>query len=204
MSLHAGDAELSDTLTRAPRTFAPTLRGIDAALDAGMTVHLNAVVEQRNHDRLDEHVDLIAARFVDRPTPVRTVQYSQPSQYREAAMRPLGLVPMSAVGPPLARAAKRLLDAGVAVVVSGSCGFPPCLFAEVPELIQAVAAADFEGMDAASRRYAAPCDDCALRGGCMGVRREYLDAFGSDGLRPFAARPLHLGPDESRPVLRRR
>ena len=204
VSLHAGDAALSDAMTRARGTFVRTLDGIDAALADGMVVDLNAVVERRNHDRLLEHAQLITARFASGPRRVRTVQYSQPSQYRDADLRELGVVPMSEVRPQLVAAARHLLSAGIAVVVNGTCGFPPCLFADEPDLVQVLAAGDFEGMDASSRHYAPTCTDCALRSGCLGVRREYLDAFGDDGLRPFGDVPEGArGPTQLRPTLRR-
>jgi len=201
VSLHAGEPTLSDELTGAPGTFGPTLRGIDAALAAGMSVDLNAVVERRNHDRLEEHARLIVDRFTARDTPVRAVQYSQPSRYRREALRPLGLVRMSDARPHLVAAARLLLDAGVVVVVAGTCGFPPCLFIDTPELVQAIDPGRFEGMDVSSREYAEPCRDCAMKARCLGVRREYLDAFGADGLRPFDRAPDRVHP-EARPALR--
>src|SRR5204862_81716 len=52
VSLHSGDAEVSDAITRAPGTFARTVKGVRALLDAGVPVGLNCVLTNEGIDHV--------------------------------------------------------------------------------------------------------------------------------------------------------
>ena len=75
VSYHASDAQISDGMTRAPKTHALTERGIEACLANGILVTLNCVVERANYATLGAHARHIVARFVT-PFPKNPVRWT--------------------------------------------------------------------------------------------------------------------------------
>lgn len=194
VSYHSPDAATSDAMTRAPRTHRNTERGVQAWLEAGLEVHLNCVVQPENVGQLADHATAIVARFVQ-PYPqgkVGMVSYTQPAPYFDLDHFAQALVPLDEVAAGLTAASRTLAAAGVGVQIDGSCGFPTCLIADVPELMRWQPDLDMADSDAQSRGFADVCQGCAAREGCLGVRREYLARFGDRGLRPFATLPAAL------------
>lgn len=194
VSWHTPDAETSDRMTRAPRTYQGTEKGIAAWLQAGGEVQLNCVIQPDNLDQLPEHGPAIVERFV-RPYPqgqVSMVTYTQPAPYHDRALFAEALVPLEEIAVGLAASARALQAAGVALQVDGSCGFPTCLASDVPGLMRWQPALQMADSDAQSRGYAEVCERCAARPGCLGVRREYLARWGARGLQPFAQLPPEL------------
>lgn len=191
VSFHAADPVVSDGLTRAPGTHQHTVAGIETALDVGLRVMLNCVVEQANHRDLVAHATMIRDRFV-KPfpaNPVRRVSYSHPCEYYDAGLWKDAVVPIDEVQPHLFEAVGILRDAGVIVDVIGTCGFPPCLFRDDPTLIGWMSRTRYDTMDVAGRFYPEPCQRCAAKDRCLGVRREYYDLFGTRGIAPFETLP---------------
>lgn len=191
VSLHAADSEISDRMTRAPRTHELTLKGIEACLEAGVKVYLNCVVERENYQDIANHAELIVNRFV-RPfphNPIRKVTYSHPCSYYDASLWEHTLVPLDELRPILLKTAETLNSEKVYVDVVGSCGFPPCLFRENPNLVQWASPDNFDPEDTSGRVYPEPCQECAFKPQCLGVRKEYLDLYGTRGLTPFEVLP---------------
>jgi len=194
VSYHSPDAATSDAMTRAPRTHRNTERGVQAWLEAGLEVHLNCVVQPENVHQLADHAAAIVERFV-RPFPqgkVGMVSYTQPAPYFDLDHFAAALVPLDEVAQGLTRAARTLAAAGVGVQIDGSCGFPTCLIADVPELMRWQPDLEMADSDAQSRGFAPVCQTCAAQAGCLGVRREYLAQYGDRGLRPFVTLPPAL------------
>jgi pyruvate-formate lyase-activating enzyme len=181
VSLHSADPSISDRLTGAVGTHARTVEGVVAALEAGVRVKLNAVVERATLSGLPAHARLI----VDRLGGVERVSYSHPNNYFDRDAWRQALVPHDEVREPLVEASRILLTAGIAVDVLGTCGFPSCLVADIPELLQAVRPDDFDRLDTTGRLYGHACGDCALQPECLGLRREYMDIYGDRGIRPI-------------------
>ena len=180
VSLHSADPAISDRLTGAPGTHERTVEGVVVALEAGLRVKLNAVVEGATLPGLPDH-----ARFVvDRLAGVDRVVYSHPNNYFDRDAWRQALVPHDEVREPLVRASRILLAANIAVDVLGTCGFPSCLVADVPELLQAVRPGDFDRLDTTGRLYGEACGGCRLKPECLGLRREYFDIHGERGVRP--------------------
>lgn len=197
VSYHSADAATSDQMTRAPRTHANTEKGIAAWLAAGLEVQLNCVVQPQNVQQLAEHGRAIVQRFV-KPYPqgrVGLVTYTQPAPYFDAGRFEGALVPLDEVAPGLSAAISALLAAGVRVQVDGSCGFPACLTRDVVGVMRWQPALEMADSDSQSRGFAAVCEQCAAKPGCLGVRREYLQRFGERGLRPFLSLPPGISQD---------
>lgn len=221
VSLHSPRPEVSDRMTRAPGTHGPTVKGIEASLAAGIVVRLNCVVDRQNHDHLGEHARAVVARFAEPfpHNPVRDVTYTFPCDYHDRDLFRASVVPLDSIRPHLIEALAVLKQAGIRTFSLGTCGFPPCILRDRPELLSSaelggaeqgpdgVRAADpdahgnllldevplkVDEMDASGRSHGKVCDDCALRSRCLGVRREYLQVYGEAGLRAFAEVPAAL------------
>ena len=191
ISFHSADAAISDHLTRAPGTHVHTVAGIKNAISVGIRVHLNAVVERANYKTLEAQAQFIAdefvqARFFKRP---RLVTYSHPCHAYEAEHWDEAVVPLDEVRPHVVGAAKILKEAKIPIQVIGSCGFPPCLFKDAPELISWVDRDKYDSGDVSGRSFPEPCTKCAVRNRCMGVRNEYLGRYGDRGITPFEKVP---------------
>lgn len=178
VSLHSSDPVVSDQLTGVAGTHAHTLTGIQIALEAGLQVALNTVVERATLAGLPEHAALVAERL----SAVSGVVYSHPNNYFDRDAWRRALVPHDEVRDPLVQACRILLDAGVEVDVLGTCGFPSCLVADVPELLHPVRSEEFDQLDTTGRLYGAVCDECSLRPDCLGLRREYVEVYGERGI----------------------
>ena len=191
ISFHSADASISDQLTRAPGTHVHTVAGIKNAIRVGIRVHLNAVVERANYEGLEAQARFIAnefvqARFFKRP---RLVTYSHPCYAYEAEHWDESVVPLDEVRPHVVGAARILKEAKIPIQVIGSCGFPPCLFKEAPELISWVDRDKYDSGDVSGRSFPEPCNACAVRNRCMGVRNEYMERYGERGITPFEKVP---------------
>lgn len=194
VSFHAADAEISDGMTRAPRTHHRTVAGIKAALGAGMRVGLNCVVEAANHRDLGQHAAFIVENFV-RPfpdNPIESVNYSRPQSYFDQDLWRRSLVRMDVLEPHLLDAVRTLEDAGMLMdITAGSCGLPACLLRSRPHLIYLPQPNEVGMADPSFDRHApdTACGRCALRRRCQGPGLGYLQVFGDAGLVPFDEAP---------------
>lgn len=191
VSFHGAEPEVSDAMTGVTGSYAPTVAGVEAALRAGLRVSLNAIVERRSLAHLPEHarsvLDLFVRPFPDNP--VRSVDYSHPCRYADAAEWTRAVVPFDEVRPVLHEAVTTLVAGGVTVSLLGSCGWPDCVVAGLPSPARRPRRADLDAQDLAGRLFLAPCEACGARAVCLGVRREYAEVHGARGLSP-------LGPGE--------
>ncbi len=187
VSYHAGDAELSDLLTRAPGTHVRTEAGIRASMRAGLRIGLNCVVGRRNLPHLPATAARIVAEFLPLASSGLAVSFSNPSEaYDPADGDPVAL---DEVAGPLSSAVRILIGAGIPVQAVGSCGFPPCVLRDVPEMVVPLPLDGLAPEHFASRRKPDACAPCALRDACVGPRDRDVRNFGSRGLVPFAERP---------------
>jgi pyruvate-formate lyase-activating enzyme len=179
VSLHSHDPAISDRMTGAPGSHEPTVVGTRAAVEAGLEVQINVVVERANLASLPLH----AAFLVDlsRSGGLMGVILSHPTNYFDRAHWERSVVPLDEVRAPLLEACRVLMSAGVTVDPLGTCGFPSCVVAGIPELLRPVPPGD---LDTDGRLYGDACDGCKLRAGCIGLRREYVDVHGERGLTP--------------------
>ncbi|RME25174.1 MAG: radical SAM protein [Deltaproteobacteria bacterium] len=188
VSLHAGTADVSDRMTRAPGTWARTVEGVINALSVGLRVTLNCVVEAENVDRLPEHARFVRDRIAGfaEAGRVARVTYSHPTGYHQDGLWAASQVPFDRVRGPLSRAVAILREAGIPVEVGGSSGFALCVLD--PDIVDArvriVQRGTYEEGELDHRRFAKACAACADRSSCFGLRQEYLDAFGESGLVP--------------------
>jgi hypothetical protein len=187
VSYHAGDHELSDLLTRAPGTHIRTEEGIRTSLRNGMRVGLNCVVGRRNLHHLPATAERIVAEFLPLATRGLAVSFSNPSEAHDPADG--DPVSYDEVTGPLSACVRTLIGAGIPVQAVGSCGFPPCVLRDVPEMVVPLSLGRLAPEHFASRRKPEVCAPCALNDACVGPRDRDIRNFGSRGLVPFAERP---------------
>ncbi len=186
VSLHSARAEVSDAITRAPGTHERTVRGVRAILAAGLPVKLNAVMTQEGLHCLSELPDFIDREFGAWRSQLLGLMLSFPTQPWDAS-----LVPQIAPEPVLLRRElRRTLDRALALGLNphgldGPCGPPLCAFGADPRVVELTPVP--EPVD--FRRHLAPCDGCAVRDACFGVRTTDADLYGEACVVPLRERP---------------
>jgi len=189
VSLHAADPGLSDQLTRAPKTHGGTVAGIHSLLAEGAAVILNCVVERDNVEQLPAHAAFLVDEFVSQhpDNPLTAVNYSQPGPYFDRGAYPDHIAPLDVAGPKVVEAANRLDEAGVLLLLAGTCGFPACAIRGAEHLLQWRDREDLDERELSERSLELEaCRDCAARDQCVGVRAGYRERWGERGLSPYA------------------
>jgi hypothetical protein len=182
VSLHSGDAATSDLVTRAPGTHKRTILGIQALLDVGVSISLNALITRESIAAIAGLPDYVRQTFGDHPLLESLVISDLGATFEEE------LVPKLIPEPEATRAALPLLIDRAAALklrldgLGGPCGPPPCMFG-----------ADARAMTLEAipgpvpfRRYVAACDACAVKFACFGVREEQVELFGEDMVQPIS------------------
>ncbi len=180
VSLHSSDPGVSDRITGAPDTHAVTLRGIDAALAAGLQVVTNFVITRANLDEPPSYVRWLRARFAGRLAG-RVFSFMSPVG---AALRNLSMIPrISDALPPLRAALDDCAAAREQVRIAGVCGLPLCVLAGYERF--ADESDNPPGVPLADDRMKPPaCAACAHEPRCSGVWRRYVDLHGAGELTP--------------------
>jgi hypothetical protein len=190
VSLHAGDARTSDTLTQVEGSFLRTVAGIRAGLGAGLPTSLQCVVERMTAPGLAQQARFVVETFVKPPRAegrpgVRSVTYSFPTQYLDAARFRGALVPFDELRPSLSEAIRVLRENGVEARFVGMSGLPLCA-SDAPRN-EAARLGPATAQDRQSKGYAAPCDRCLVRTYCPGVPDAYRAIHGERGLLPVTS-----------------
>ena len=182
-ALHGPDAATHDELTRAPRSFVQTVRGVRLARERGLPVLINSVIVRRNHRLLPAMARLFVA------LDVQQFQFAFVHALGEAGQRFEEVVPLLSEVEPYVRAGIEIgRAAGVPCMVEG---VPLCFLGGIED-----AAAEHlipqtridEGSrvveDWTQQRWDAAkvrgevCVGCRWEGVCEGPWREYPERFG--------------------------
>jgi hypothetical protein len=152
-----------------------------------MRLALNCVVGRRNLPHLPATAERIVAEFLPLAPHGIAVSFSNPS---EAHVTEDGdPVALDEVAGPLSAAVRTLIGAGIPVQAVGSCGFPPCVLRDVPEMVVPLSLDRLAPEHFASRQKPEACAPCALNDACVGPRERDVRRFGGRGLVPFAEPP---------------
>jgi hypothetical protein len=183
VSLHSSRPEISDQITGTAGAHALTVRGIEMALDAGLTVTCNFVITKLNEDEPLAYVRWLRERFQGRVFG-RLFSFMAPVA---AALRNLSLVPrISVIRPQIRAAMEDCFRAGEWARVAGMCGVPLCIIQGYERLSDewdnppGVALSD-------DRMKLPPCQSCQYDSKCSGVWRKYVDIWGGEEFVPVAA-----------------
>lgn len=178
VSLHGSHAAVGDAVTRAPGTYARTLRGVDNLIAAGVDVVLNFVICTLNRDDLVETVRLVGHRW-----PGASLNVSFVAPVTDVVPRTTALVPRYRdVLPEVDRAVAEADALGVSLVgFESMCGIPFCLLP--PRLAARVPPRGFGDHEACGEFVrASACEACDYRADCWGLRRGYAAMYGVDEL----------------------
>jgi uncharacterized Fe-S cluster-containing radical SAM superfamily protein len=182
VSLHAGDAEASDAVTRAPGTFVRTVKGIQSLLDAGVTVTLNCVITQEVLEHLARLPDFIHDTFGAHRR-LESLMLSLPADPFDRALLP-DLIPdpvrlRAILGPTIDRA----LQLGISVRgLDGPCGPQLCAYGADPRVarLSPVGHDDLE-----FRGQIKACEGCVVREACRGPRHVQVERYGDACVAPI-------------------
>lgn len=185
VSLHSGDAAVSDAITRAPGTHERTVRGIHALLEAGVPVILNAVMTAEGLDKLGDLPDFIHHTFGRHPK-LMSLMISYPTEPFDKSLVPAIVPDPARLREALGRAIERAIALGIVVRgLDGPCGPPLCAFGADPRVIQGKpipAPVEF-------RRHLPACGRCAVKSACFGVRHVDVERFGEGCVAPIDGAP---------------
>lgn len=183
VSIHSGDAAVSDRITRAPGTHARTVKGVHALLDAGVPVKFNAVMTGEGLDHLAALPDFLHAEFARHGAPIR-LMLSYPTEPYDSGLF-AGILPEPVR---LRRALRAALDRSFALGVvvdglDGPCGPPLCAHGADARVVSL----DVARERLPFRRYLPVCEGCAVRGACFGVRTHDVSLYGDLCAEPIVA-----------------
>ncbi len=186
VSLHSGDAETSDAITRAPGTFVKTVAGVLELLKGGVAVTLNTVMTREGLDHLAALPDFIHDTFGAYRAGLRALMFSYPTASYDAALNASIMPEPARLREVLRETLARAFTLGlVPDGLDGPCGPPLCVFDADPRITSLAPVkgpVDF-------RLHVAACDTCAVRDACFGVRSLDVELFGDACAFPLAARP---------------
>lgn len=182
VSLHAATAECSDALTGTPGTFAQTLAGLDALARTSIRVRINFVLSKTNAAQFPAFVTMVATRW-----PAAAVTVSFVGTSTDLVPRTPDLIPRYTDVLPYVREGLALAQRGGLEVdgFDSMCGIPLCLAPVDPRRYLGLSEPP-PGYDGGELMHPPPCDGCALRRRCFGLRRGYAALYGYGELRPIA------------------
>jgi MoaA/NifB/PqqE/SkfB family radical SAM enzyme len=181
VSLHSGDAAVSDAITRAPGTHARTVMGVRALLEAGVPVILNAVMTAEGLDHLGRLPDFVHEAFGRHPL-LRSLMISYPTDPFDPALAPTIAPDPARLRAALREAIDRSFALGLRVRgLDGPCGPPLCAFDADPRITErkpVPGPLEF-------RFHLPACDGCVVKAACFGVRRADAERFGDACVTPI-------------------
>jgi hypothetical protein len=174
VSLHSHRADVSDRITCTHGTHALTLAGVDAAIDAGLEVVTNFVINALNIEEPPAYVAFLRERFRG-AIQGRVFSFMAPVA---AALENLSLLPRIAEAlPPLRAALDDCVRAEERVRVAGVCGLPLCTLPGYEQLSDEVD--NPPGTPLADDRMKLDgCAHCVHEPRCSGVWRRYVERYG--------------------------
>lgn len=180
VSLHAHTAELSESITHAPRSFGKTVRGTHNLIDAGVATGLIFVLCSMNVGILPEYVRFAAAEFGQTP-----IFCSYATPYFEPTL-PSDIVPR------YEDSVSRIVEAFAA---AAELGVPISLMEEqhgIPECVLPGRAGYFRNLFAPMSKESgagfvkgAVCAACRESAACPGFRKYYALLHGMDEMKPI-------------------
>lgn len=189
VSLLSHRPEEHDTLAGLEGAFAPCVAGIDAMLDAGITVTLNPVVARSTQALLPDYLRFVVARLPR----VRAISLSAVQPHGRAAHAPELLPDYDQLAPMVQEARAVAAEAGLELL-NPYCGLPACVgWADaLDRSVEAIEARAggwriTPGIENQGDKAHGPaCASCVLRPVCGGAWRAYWALREGRGLVPPA------------------
>lgn len=182
VSLHSGDAEVSDAITRAPGTHARTVLGVHALMTAGVPVKFNAVMSGEGLDHLAGLPDFLHREFSRHGVSLR-LMLSYPTEPWDEALFAKILPEPEKLRRELRRTLDRCFALGVHVDgLDGPCGPPLCAHGADRRVVSLETVREALPF----RRYLPVCEGCSVRSACFGVRTHDVSLYGERCAAPIA------------------
>jgi hypothetical protein len=185
VSLHSGDAAVSDRITRAPGTFVRTVRGIHALLEAGVETNLNCVLTNEGLDHIAGLPDFVRSSFGDHPR-LDSLMVSLPTNAFDSNLD----AEISPDPVRLRRVLPAVIDRAFALGLvvrglDGPCGPPLCAFGADRRITALRPVSE----SLTFREYLPGCATCAVKHACFGVREGQAKRYGDACIAPFESAP---------------
>lgn len=200
ISLHSTDPAKSDEITRLPRAFERTLRGLHNFRNIGIETQIAHVITKNNYEELPEFFGFLAREF-----PPAKAQLSVCLAIAQGISDLVytWVIPRFSEIKPYVRAALDIAldhDIGFGGMV-GQGGYPPCMLDGELKYYQTNLENIFRSGDHGKQFYKADrCGTCSFDSLCLGVRRSYVQVYGDDEIQPFQTDVLMAPPAESTPI----
>ncbi len=188
VSLHSHKKEISEQITQAPETFNLTIQGMKnlSRSKIKFTVILH-VVNTLNFKDIKPFMSFIETEFPN----IRKINLCVMRPSKEMPQT-IGMTPQfSEMIPYLKDALDLSLNSRLGIEVE-SQSIPLCLakgFEERLSHVRVIQEGNIKEMENLRLRWEAVfadvCESCSCRSMCMGLRKEYLDTYGSEELQPY-------------------
>ncbi len=188
VSLHSGDAAISDAITRAPGTFGKTVAGIKSLLAAHLPVRLNCVMTAEGLPTLPGFPGFVRSTFGNDPG-LQGIMLSQPTDPYDPQLLARIVPPPQQLRIALKQTIDRAFELKLPISgLDGPCGPPLCAFGADPRItgLRPIP----ETID--GRIYLAACDECSVRAACFGARAADVELYGEDCVVPIRSYPASL------------
>lgn len=186
VSLHSADPERSDRITRLPRAFEKTLSAIRVVRSLGVETQVAHVVTKSNYRELPDTVRFLREQFPEEggslsicfgiAQPISDLVYTWV------------LPRFEEVRPYMRRALDYCLehDLGFGGMI-GQGGYPPCMLDGELRYYEKNLLNVYRSGEGADFHKPERCRECSFDPYCLGVRKDYVETYGDEEIRPFRA-----------------
>lgn len=187
ISLHSTDPAKSDEITRLPRAFERTIRGLHNVRSLGVETQIAHVITKNNYEDLPSFFNFLA-RELPKGTGRLSVCLAIAQGISDLVYT--WVIPRFSEIKPYVRAALDIAienDIGFGGMI-GQGGYPPCMLDGELKYYRTNLENVFRSGDYEKQFYKAKrCETCSFDRYCLGVRRSYRDVYGDTEIRPFTA-----------------
>jgi MoaA/NifB/PqqE/SkfB family radical SAM enzyme len=185
VSLHSIDPKKSDEITRLPKAFHKTLQGMHNFREVGVQTQVACVITQLNYTELPEYVRFLREEFPEEKGHL-SICFAIAQPISEL-VSPWVLPRFSEIRPYFRNALDYSLETGVGFGgIIGQGGYPPCMLDGELKYYELLMEKIYRSDDHETQFYKAPrCKECSFDPYCVGVRRQYIDTYGDDEIKPF-------------------
>lgn len=185
VSLHSVQASHSDEITKLPGAFSKTVEGIRNLRSIGIAAQIAHVVTKANYRELPDTVGFLREVF---PEGAGHLSVCLAIAQGISDLVYSWVIPTFTEIKPFVRAAlDYCLETNIGFGgMIGQGGYPPCMLDGELKYYRSNFGNVYRSGDHDRQFYKAPrCSQCSFDAYCIGVRRDYVECFGSDEIKPF-------------------
>lgn len=175
----AGDGPWLDDVTRDPGGFARTCSGIDALLEAGVQVDVQAALVRSTAQRFPQLAAFLQTRFASR---IHVLFLTVPT----SAPEPSELLDYDHAGAQIRALELEARRVGLSLKMAPDSGPPPCVHGTDARVAHLYAYTP-GNRARENRTYLDVCSSCLVRDRCPGLASEYLARFAPPAMTPVAS-----------------